>query len=71
MPNDDPRTPYHGYVWQAGRIIGEGKYRSVVRLADWCRQQNLPVRVHAPVLREELRKQGIEAYSIVINARGR
>jgi hypothetical protein len=71
MPNDDPRTPYHGYIWQAGRIVGEGKHRTISHLAEWCRQQNLPVRAHEPVLREELRKQRIEAYSIVMNVRGR
>jgi hypothetical protein len=65
MPNEDPRMPYHGYIWQAGRLINTTRHRDVATLVTWCKQQDLPVRVHEPSLRTQLRNLGVNASGIV------
>jgi hypothetical protein len=71
MTTHDRRTPYHGYIWQAGRIIETTRQRSTAELAAWCQKYDLPVRAHEALLRQELRQLGIAAQVVVDGARER
>jgi hypothetical protein len=71
MTTHDRRMPYHGYVWQAGRIIETTRQRNIAKLAEWCQQHELPVRAHEALLRQELRQHGVAAQVVVAGARER
>lgn len=70
VPNEDPRKPYHCFIWRSGRIVDASQHKHLASVAEWCRRRDLPVRAGEARVRTELRTHGIAAQVIVAAGAG-
>jgi hypothetical protein len=70
LPDVDPQTPYRCFVWQLDSIVDATQHGDLDAMAQWCKQQDLVVRVHDPAVREELQLYGIDTHAPLTRAVG-